>query len=255
MARAVCCARATSIVSTRRTLRRSFELLSAFRFEQTEPDRFYDLIASDAVAVLGEHLSFAGALVIDVGGGAGYFTNAVRRAGATCFFVEPSVAELSVRGVLPTGGVMGDGYRMPFRDETADLVISSNVLEHVARPYEMIDELARIARPGGFIWVSFTNWYGPWGGHETAPWHYLGGELAMRRYVTKNSRLPKQRFGSTLFAVHVGPTLRFVRNHPLFEVVEAGPRYHPSFVRGIVRVPGIREVATWNLELLLRKRP
>ncbi|HXY45921.1 MAG TPA: hypothetical protein VEH29_17170, partial [Acidimicrobiales bacterium] len=61
-------------------------------------------------------------------------------------------------------------------------------------------------------------------------------------------------FGSSLFAVHVGPTLRYVRHHPELEVIEAGPRYHPWFARGVVHLPGVREVVTWNLELLLRRR-
>lgn len=245
---------ARAIVRSQRTLRRSINLLRSFRFEQTDPDRFYDLISSDAVALLAEHVQLDGALVLDVGGGPGNFTKAFRAAGATCFLVEPDIAELSLRGVRLSGAVIGDGFRLPFRKGAADLVVSSNVLEHVARPYEMIDELAEIARPGGYLWVSFTNWYGPWGGHETSPWHYLGGERAMRRYEAKNSKPPKNRYGSSMFATHVGPTLRYVENHPRLDVVEAGPRYHPSFARGIVRVPGLREVATWNLELLLRRR-
>lgn len=242
-------------MSSKRTLRRSVELFKGFRLEKSDPDRFYELIASDATAMLADHLPLAGALVLDVGGGAGYFTKAFRAMGATCFVTEPDIGELSWRGPRPSGAVIGDGYLLPFRGGTADLVVSSNVLEHVTRPYDMIDELARVAQPGGFVWVSFTNWYGPWGGHETSPWHYLGGHLAMRRFEAKNSRLPKNRYGSSLFAVHVGPTLRYVRNHPLLDVVEAGPRYHPSFARGIIRIPGVRELATWNLELLLRRRP
>jgi len=31
------------------------------------------------------------------------------------------------------------------------------------------------------------------------------------------------------------------------------PRYHPRWARGILRVPGLREVATWNLVLVVRK--
>jgi SAM-dependent methyltransferase len=244
-----------AIVSSKRNLGRSIELFKAFRFEESDPDRFYELIASDATAILADHLPLAGALVLDVGGGAGYFTEALRAAGATCFVAEPDVTELSWRGTRPGGAVLADGYFLPFKSAAAALVVSSNVLEHVGRPYEMIDELARITRRGGYLWVSFTNWYGPWGGHETAPWHYLGGARARRRFEAKNSRPPKNRYGSSLFPVHVGPTLRYVRHHPLLEVVEAGPRYHPSFARGVVRIPGLREVATWNLELLLRRRP
>ncbi len=237
-----------------RTLKRSVRLLQAFRLEQTDPDRFYGLIASDAVEQIGRHLRLAGARILDVGGGAGYFTAAFREAGADCFVVEPDRTELSWRGTRPSGAVIGDGYRVPFRPGAVDLVLSSNVLEHVARPFEMIDELGRLARPGGLVWISFTNWYGPWGGHEMSPWHYLGAGYAERRYERRYGRQPKHHVGTNLFPIHVGPTLRYLRHHPELEIVEAGPRYHPDFARGVIRLPAVREVVTWNLEVMLRRR-
>jgi hypothetical protein len=38
------------------------------------------------------------------------------------------------------------------------------------------------------------------------------------------------------------------------EVIEAFPRYHPRWAYWVVRVPGVREIVTWNLVLVLRKR-
>jgi hypothetical protein len=34
----------------------------------------------------------------------------------------------------------------------------------------------------------------------------------------------------------------------------AFPRYHPGWAHWVVQVPGIREVAVWNLVLVLRRR-
>ncbi|MGH9299393.1 MAG: SAM-dependent methyltransferase, partial [Acidimicrobiales bacterium] len=82
----------------------------------------------------------------------------------------------------------------------------------------------------------------------------LGGERASRRYERREGRPPKNRFGESMFAMHVGRTLRYVRSHPDLDLLEASPRYLPRFARGIVRVPWLREVATWNLELLVRRR-
>jgi SAM-dependent methyltransferase len=241
-------------MSSSRSLARSIKLFKAFRLEQTDPDTFYNLIAEDAVSLVGDHVCLDGTKVLDVGGGAGYFTKAFRAAGAVCFVAEPDISELSWRGARPDGAVLADGYHLPFADGVADLAVSSNVLEHVARPYEMIDELSRVVRPGGYIWISFTNWYGPWGGHETSPWHFLGGERAVQRFERRRGRPPKNRFGESLFPIHVGESLRFVRSHSKFDVVEALPRYHPYFARALIEVPALRELATWNLELLLRNR-
>jgi SAM-dependent methyltransferase len=237
-----------------RTLARSARLLKGFRLEQSDPDRFYDLLSEDAVRLLRRWVDFEGLRVLDVGGGAGYLAAACRSAGALCAIVEPSVTELWWRGNRPPGAVVGDGSSLPVRGATADLVLCSNVLEHTPAPQPLCAELVRVARPGGLVWISFTNWYSPWGGHETSPWHYAGGEYAARRFRRRRGRDPKNRFGETLFPLHVGAMLRWARSHPDLEVLDARPRYHPDWARRVVAVPGLREVVTWNLELLLRRR-
>ena len=136
----------------------------------------------------------------------------------------------------------------------ADVVFSSNVLEHVPEPRRFLDEMVHVTRPGGIVYLSFTAWYSPWGGHETSPWHYLGGHRAARHYERRHGRRPGNRFGSSLFACHVGPSLRMARAHPGIDVVDALPRYYPDWLRWLVAVPGVREVATWNLLLVLRRR-
>ena len=38
-------------------------------------------------------------------------------------------------------------------------------------------------------------------------------------------------------------------------MLAALPRYYPRWCRGLVRIPGLREFATWNLLLVMRRRP
>jgi hypothetical protein len=56
-----------------------------------------------------------------------------------------------------------------------------------------------------------------------------------------------------LFPVHIGTVLHALRARTDIEVVDARPRYYPSWCRPIVMVPGLREVATWNLMLVARR--
>jgi len=156
--------------------------------------------------------------------------------------------------LAPGRTVAGDGNRLPFADGAMDIAFSSNVLEHVPSPPRFLDEMVRVTRPGGTVYLSFTAWYSPWGGHETAPWHYLGGRRAARRYERRTGRPAGNQFGSSLFACHVGPTLRLAYAHPEVDVVDALPRYYPDWMRWVVKVPAVREVATWNLLLILRRR-
>ena len=233
-------------------IRRSWGLFRAFRVEQSDPDRFYGALAADSVRLVGWHTDLTGRTVLDVGGGPGYFAEAFREQGACYLAVDPDVGEVSARGRPGRGVVLGSGLALPVRDGSVDVCFSSNVLEHVRRPWDMAGEMLRVTRPGGTVVISFTVWLGPWGGHETSPWHFVGGRFARRRYVRRHGHQPKNRFGETLFPVHVGAALRWARTCPTATLVAGYPRYHPWWARWVVRMPLLRELVTWNLVLVLR---
>jgi SAM-dependent methyltransferase len=237
------------------SLRRSYALFRAFLREQTDPEHCYGLLARDAADQVERHQPLKGAVVADVGGGSGHFTEEFRRRGAHGYLFEPDPAELTARGPAPEGAVLADGYLLPLADGAADVCFSSNVLEHVADPRTFVSEMVRVTRPGGLIYLSFTNWLSPWGGHETAPWHYTGAERARARYRRRTGRPAKHTLGENLFAVHVGPTLRQVRAREDVAVLSARSRYAPFLAEAIPRLPGVREFATWNLLLILRRLP
>ncbi|MFE6807922.1 class I SAM-dependent methyltransferase [Streptomyces sp. NPDC057681] len=234
------------------SLRRSLALFRAFLREQQDPEACYSLLARDAAdqveAVCG---GVAGKVVVDVGGGSGYFTREFRRRGAHGFLFEPDAQELGERPAAPA--VVADGYLLPLAEGAADVTFSSNVLEHVDDPQTFLSELVRVTRPGGIVYLSFTNWLSPWGGHEWAPWHYLGADRARARYQRRTGRPPKHTLGENLFAHHIGPTLRQVRARDDITVVSARSRYWPFLAATVAKVPGVREFATWNLLLILRR--
>lgn len=47
--------------------------------------------------------------------------------------------------------VFGDGNRLPFRDESFETVLSTEVLEHVRSPGALVREMARVLKPGGRV--------------------------------------------------------------------------------------------------------
>lgn len=231
----------------------TLRLWRAFRHEQSDPERFYTLLAEDSVRQLERHVELSGETVVDVGGGAGYFTAALTARGARCVLVEPDAGELLSRGPAVPGSVIGDGYWLPLADGCADVCFCYNVLEHVKDPAGFIDEMVRVTRPGGLVYLAYTVWWSPWGGHETSPWHYFGGHYAARRFERRHGRPPKNVFGESMFAARVGPVLRLVRSRKDVTVLEARPRYYPRWCRFLIRLPGLRELLTWNLLLVLRR--
>ncbi len=237
-----------------RGLRRSVRLFRDFLHEQDDPARFYTALAQDSAAMVGEYADLRGALVLDVGAGPLYFARAFEAAGATYVgcdvdagdFAHQSEASLAVACV---------GQHLPFRTGSVDVAFSSNVLEHVPDPEAVCRELVRVTKPGGVAIASFTNWLSPWGGHETSPWHYVGGEYAVRRYRRKFGRDPKNRVGQSLFRLSVAEMMEFAPQIEGADLLDLRPRYWPSWSRRLVRVPGLREVATWNLWMVWRRHP
>lgn len=230
----------------RATLRRSLRLLNHFRFEQRDPDRFYSMLATDTyelIEALRADVSPAASCntVLDVGGGPGYFAAAFEKHGTRYISVEPE----------GPGTVRGDGMALPFRDDAFDVVFSSNVAEHVPRPWDMGEEMLRVARPGGLVVLSYTIWLGPFGGHETGllP-HYISGAFARDRYARRHGHPPKNSFGTTLFAVSCAEGLRWARRHG---TAACFPRYHPRWAWWVTRVPVLREFLVSNLVIVLRK--
>jgi SAM-dependent methyltransferase/uncharacterized protein YbaR (Trm112 family) len=87
--------------------------------------------------------------VLDVGGGEGYLAALVRD------LFAPSVAhssDLSTQACMRGGEIFGvqglaaDSARLPLADGSYDVVICSEVIEHLSRPALAIAELSRVAR-------------------------------------------------------------------------------------------------------------
>ncbi|MEJ6538368.1 MAG: class I SAM-dependent methyltransferase [Mycobacterium sp.] len=251
--------RVTDLFARRATLARSTRLLGEFRYEQSDPGRFYGALAADTAAMVGDLWQAArpsdhrGHTVVDVGGGPGYFARAFTEAGWNYVGVEPDPAEMhaahAVRGG-PGTFVRASGLALPFADHSVDVCLSSNVAEHVSRPWQLGAEMLRVTRPGGLAILSYTVWLGPFGGHETGLWHYLGGARAAARYTRRHGHPPKNDYGSSLFAVSAADGLRWA--HSTGVLVAAFPRYHPRWAWWLTSLPGVREFLVSNLVLVLQ---
>jgi SAM-dependent methyltransferase len=241
----------------RATVRRSVELFSAALREQTEPEAFYGTLAQDSAAQVASYLPLAGARLLDVGGGPGFFADAFEARGAAYVGLDADPGELALHGRRPgPRTVLGDGTALPFLDDAFDVAYSSNVAEHVREPWRMADEMVRVTRPGGLVFLSYTLWFGPWGGHETSPWHYLGGNRAADRYARRHGARPKNDYGRSLFRTTAQGGARWASRQKAsgrLTDVRLVPRYLPGWAAPLAHVPGLREVACWNLVVVGRR--
>ena len=256
---------ATDIFARRATLARSSRLLSEFRYEQPDPARFYGALAADTAAMVGDLWlathgeTPSGRTLLDVGGGPGYFSAAFADAGVRYIGVEPDPNEMHAAGPAfaaaeKTAGafVRASGMALPFADDSVDICLSSNVAEHVPRPWQLGSEMLRVTKPGGLAVLSYTVWLGPFGGHEMGLSHYLGGARAAARYARKHGHPAKNNYGSSLFEVSVADGQAWAASTGA--LIAAFPRYHPRWAWWLASVPLLREFSVSNLVLVLQPR-
>jgi SAM-dependent methyltransferase len=133
-----------------------------------------------------------------------------------------------------------------------DVIICSNVIEHLRHPEKLLAGLPALLNAGGHVYLSWTNWLSPWGGHDFSPFHYLGPSLGPKVF-DRICRRPRQlRPGENLFVTHIGRTLRFLRAQPALRLRAIAPRYYPELAV-LLRVPILREFLAWNCAILLAR--
>jgi SAM-dependent methyltransferase len=114
------------------TGRRDWIDLSALNRGNPYPDRFIELVGAMP----------DDAMILDCGGGD-------RR------FGDDRVYNLEyLEFELPD--LFGDGLCLPFADDSFDLIMSQAVLEHVPDPQRAVDEMIRVLKPGGQLYVEIA---------------------------------------------------------------------------------------------------
>lgn len=224
-----------------------------FRAEKEDPAPFYRLLAAEAAEDLERRYgSFAGKTIVDLGCGPGFYTEALRATGATVIPVDNDEAEMTMVGSGPEGALLADATDLPLEPDSVDGAFCSNLLEHSPDTDGVIREIERVLRPGGWGYISWTNWYSPWGGHDMTPYQYLGPRWGPLLYERRHGPPRKNPYGAGLWAVHVGPTIRLVRSRPRLRVEGIEPRYWPRLAF-ICAIPGLRELVTWNCVIRVSK--
>ncbi|RUL86226.1 class I SAM-dependent methyltransferase [Tautonia sociabilis] len=101
----------------------------------------------------------AGRRVLDLGCGKGRFAARLAERGASVIGVDASAAMLGVARGRGVAVAKGSARRLPIGDDCVDLILSIEVIEHIAPP-ELPDALAeafRVLRPGGRLVVIDKN--------------------------------------------------------------------------------------------------
>lgn len=127
-----------------------------------------------------------------------------------------------------------DAHAIPFEDKSFELIACVNTLEHLHTPALALKEMRRVGKK---LYLSWTPWWSPFGGHEFAPLHYFG--------KTKGSI---HQLGTNLFKTTVKETVEQLEQVG-WKIISVRPRYWPA-LKFLSRWHWTREWATWNVEII-----
>ena len=97
--------------------------------------------------------------ILDVGCGAGFLANHLSNLGHHVQGVDFSLNSLRTAKSLGKSVQYhrGDALRLPFRDDSFDVVCAMDFLEHVEDPRKVVLECARVLKPGGLFFFHTFN--------------------------------------------------------------------------------------------------
>lgn len=104
----------------------------------------------------------SGQNVLDLGAATGEFSKRLNERGLSVVAVDIAYPLINI-AVLRNGlmGVVADGERLPFADDSFDAVFCVDLLHHFMDADYLFGEVVRVVKPGGVFFVSDLNGYNP----------------------------------------------------------------------------------------------
>lgn len=160
-----------------------------------------------------EGLRVHSARVLDMGAGLGHASVEAVMRGCDLIAIEPGIEWCNVvRHRLNNVGsgvaIVADGERLPFADNSFDLIVSIGVLEHVRRPNVYLSEAYRVLKPGGSMFLSCENYLTFWEPHYQLAWLPLFPKRLAAMYLRLRGRSSSFLLSSITYTTRPGVNWR-----------------------------------------------
>ena len=206
------------------------EELEAFH-EESSRDHFIDIHTRWALRKALKQAE-ADAVVLDVGCSSGYLVEDLRcdRPHAMVIGIDMVPAgPRRARATMPDAGLLvADSTRLPIAEESVDVVVSANMLEHIRDDVQALREFWRVLRPGGVAAVVVPAGPKLFDAYDEHLGHYRRygrRELARRAANTGFEVLHDAYLGSLVF-----PAFWAVKKRNRRKAANAGPEARSQIV-------------------------
>lgn len=127
----------------------------AFKINNSETNKRIKVIFSDLLS----KRELKGKKFLEVGCGLGYFSNIAFKSGAmvTGIDIGPNLVKINKK-LTPKGTFkVASASNLPFKDNSFDIVLSTEVIEHVANQKKALSEMSRVVKKGGILVLTTPN--------------------------------------------------------------------------------------------------
>lgn len=152
-----------------------------------------------------------GSGVFDFGCGSGYLVGELQKMGYNAYGIdfEKEAIDYGINSGIKNL-TLGSGNKSEYPDESFDLIMALDALEHIENEKPVITELSRVLKPGGHILITVPAYMWLWGVQDEISHHFR--RYTMNSLISVLGEFPefkivrKTYFNSLLF-----PAIAFVR--------------------------------------------
>jgi len=176
--------------------------------------------------------------ILDVGCGTGGTTSDLKRFGAV-YGIDFSFSALQFSTKRGLQVLKGAVNKLPFLDDTFDMITMFDALEHIEDDLLVVKELSRILKKTGMIFITVPAYQFLWSGHDVAVSHF-------RRYNSKSISKVVSKGGLTMYRMSYFITIPFLPI-ALFRLFSKLKTKKPKSDLAVIRFPKLIDKIFQNI--------
>lgn len=153
---------------------------------------FEKVFHNDRIKMWLEDVNYKNKKVLDVGCNTGIITIPLAKKGIDVIGIDNNRSDikqakknLKDEGLSEKIVMYANARKLPFKDNTFDVVLLSDLLEHTSDPQKAANEAIRVTKPGGLIYATV-----PYHMHPVVKFDWLRKALSSRKNVDEHPDIP-----------------------------------------------------------------